>query len=217
MFIFLDESGDLGFDFSKRKTTRKFVITLLVCTTRTARRDIEKAVRRTLKNKLNRGKHRSRIVTELKGSKTTLAVKKYCYSHIRDADWKLYALVLNKERVHDRLKTSTGKKKLYNYLSRIIIEKLEFSPELSNVELIVDKSKNKRDIRDFNQYMINHLEALLPLKTRLNISHLDSMESKGLQAVDLFCWGIRRKYEYADEAWYGVFRERIAFETLYLP
>ena len=31
MIIFLDESGDLGFDFSNPKTSRKFVITLLVC------------------------------------------------------------------------------------------------------------------------------------------------------------------------------------------
>ena len=27
MFIYLDESGDLGFDFQKRKTTQKFIIT----------------------------------------------------------------------------------------------------------------------------------------------------------------------------------------------
>jgi len=31
MIIFLDESGDLGFDFNKPKTSCKFVITLLVC------------------------------------------------------------------------------------------------------------------------------------------------------------------------------------------
>ena len=28
-FIFLDESGDLGFDFSKRKTSSNFIITCL--------------------------------------------------------------------------------------------------------------------------------------------------------------------------------------------
>lgn len=68
MFIFLDESGDLGFDFSKRKTTKKFVITLLVCDTDEAQREFTKAVRRTLKNKLNRKKKNSRHVTELKGT-----------------------------------------------------------------------------------------------------------------------------------------------------
>lgn len=58
MFIYLDESGDLGFDFNKRKTTKKFVITLLVCTSETARKEFTKAVRRALKNKLNRKKEK---------------------------------------------------------------------------------------------------------------------------------------------------------------
>lgn len=29
-YIFMDESGDLGFDFSKQKTSRYFVITFLM-------------------------------------------------------------------------------------------------------------------------------------------------------------------------------------------
>ncbi|GJQ57390.1 MAG: DUF3800 domain-containing protein [Candidatus Scalindua sp. AMX11] len=62
MFIFLDESGDLGFDFNKRKTTKKFVITLLVCNSDETRREFTKAVRRTLKNKLNRGKKNLRHI-----------------------------------------------------------------------------------------------------------------------------------------------------------
>jgi hypothetical protein len=51
MYIYLDESGDLGFDFSKTKTTKKFVITLLVCDTPMAPAIFKKAVHRTLRNK----------------------------------------------------------------------------------------------------------------------------------------------------------------------
>lgn len=40
--------------------------------------------------------------------------------------------------------------------------------------------------------------TLLPLNTALNISHLTSEESAELQAVDLFSWGIFRKYENND-------------------
>ncbi|MGQ3685948.1 MAG: DUF3800 domain-containing protein [Candidatus Loosdrechtia sp.] len=77
MFIFLDESGDLGFDFKKRKTTKKFVITLLVCVSDETRHEFTKSIRRTLKNKLNRKKNNSRHVTELKGTGTTIDIKKY--------------------------------------------------------------------------------------------------------------------------------------------
>jgi len=76
VIIFLDESGDLGFDFRKRKTTKKFVITLLVCNSDAARKEFTKAVMRTLKNKLNQKKKNSRQITELKGINTTLEIKR---------------------------------------------------------------------------------------------------------------------------------------------
>ena len=83
--------------------------------------------------------------------------------------------------------------------------------------MVVDRCKNKEEIRDFNQYLINQLEALLPLNTDLNILHLTSQESAGLQAVDLFSWGIFRKYECNDCGWYTIYRHKIRFETEYLP
>jgi hypothetical protein len=105
---------------------------------------------------------------------------------------------------------------LYNFLARFLIEKLNLSKVQRNVELIVDRCKNKEEVRDFNQYLINQLEALLPLNTDLNILHLTSQESTGLQAVDLFSWGKFRKYENNDIEWYKVYRDRVRFETEYL-
>lgn len=216
MFIYLDESGDLGFDFQKRKTTKKFIITLLVCNSEPARRDIDKAVRRTLKNKLNHKKKNPRHITELKGTGTTIEIKKYFFRNINNIEWSIYSLILSKERVEPHLQTRIGKKKLYNFLSRVLMEKVDLSNVQRNVELIVDRSKNKEEIRDFNQYLVNQLEALLPLNTNLNILHLTSQESTGLQAVDLFCWGIFRKYENNDNEWYNAYRHKVRFETEYL-
>ncbi len=216
MFIYLDESGDLGFDFSKRKTTRKFIITILVCNSDAARKEFGKAVRRTLKNKLNRKKNKPRLITELKGTNTTLKIKQYFFRNIKSDDWAIYALALNKSRVEAPLRTKTGKKKLYNFLSRFLLEKLPLSNTEQNVEMVVDRSKNRKETRDFNQYLFNQVEALLPLNTAFDISHLSSVESTPLQAVDLFCWGIFRKYERDDRAWYDVFQDRIRFETEYL-
>ncbi|MDQ1271450.1 MAG: hypothetical protein QG591_80 [Planctomycetota bacterium] len=216
MFIYLDESGDLGFDFSRKKTTKKFVITLLVCNSDSVRKEFTKAVRRTLKNKLNQKKKNSRQITELKGINTTLEIKRYFFRNIKSNNWSIYALVLNKVRVETHLQTKVGKKKLYNFLARFLMEKLNLSNVQSNVELIVDRCKNKEEVRDFNQYLINQLEALLPLNTDLNIVHLTSHESTGLQAVDLFCWGIFRKYENNDMEWYKVYGDKVGFETEYL-
>ena len=217
MFIYLDESGDLGFDFNKRGTTRKFVVTILVCNSDAVRKEFRKAVRRTLKNKLNRSKNKSRHITEIKGTNTTVEIKKYLLRNIKRDDWAIYALALNKSRVEPQLRTKTGKKKLYNFLSRFLLEKSPLSNAVGNVEMVVDRSKNKEETRDFNQYLFNQVEALLPLNTAFDISHLSSEESAELQAIDMFCWGIFRKYEHDDEEWYDIFKDKVSFETEYLP
>lgn len=216
MFIYLDESGDLGFDYNKIKTTKKFVITILVCYSNTARSEFKKAVRRTLKNKLNRKTKKARYITELKGTNTRVEVKVYFLRNIKNKDWNIYTLALNKIRVEPHLRTKIGKKKLYNFLSRVLLERLPIHRIERNVELVVDRCKNKEEVKDFNQYLINQLEALLPLNAALNISHLASVESAELQAVDLFSWGIFRKYEYSDMEWYNKFMHKITYETEYL-
>ena len=112
MYIFLDESGDLGFDFSKAKTTRKFVITLLVCDSQQTLKNFQKAVRRTLKNKLNRRKPASLRINELKGTGTEISVKQYFYRQTGNTNWGIYTVALNKERVNTDLQTKKGKSKL---------------------------------------------------------------------------------------------------------
>ena len=216
MIIFLDESGDLGFDFENKHPSRKFVVTLLVCDSGSVTGKFRKAVARTLKNKLNRGKKDSRMVQELKGTATSQAVKRYFYRHSPKCGWRIYTVAVNKERVYEKLQNKAGKKKLYNYISRSLLEQVDLAGAGDAVTLVVDRSKNKEEIADFNQYLANQLEALLPLDVPLNIYHERSHENAGLQAVDLFCWGVFRKYEHGDHEWYREYGDWIVFETEYL-
>ncbi len=66
---------------------------------------------------------------------------------------------------------------------------------------------------DFN-YIISNLEVSLALDTNFNIEHECSHNNPGLQAVDLFCWGIYRKYEQRDATWYDLFKHRISSESM---
>jgi len=216
MFIYLDESGDLGFDFSKSKTTKKFVITLLVCDNQNVSKVFKKAIDRTLRNKINRKKKEADRINELKGTNTSIEVKKYFFRQITNNDWGLYSLILNKRRVYSYLQGNIGKSRFYNYLSRKLLERLPLDIIRTNVELVVDKSKNKREIKDFNNYLKSQIEAKLPLKTAFNAEHENSIANKGLQAVDLFCWGIARKYERNDMKWYDIFKHKIIYEDEYL-
>ena len=217
MIIYLDESGDLGFDFTKAKTTKKFVITLLVCNKQTSQKHFKKDVRRTLEHRINRKKKQDCRIQELKGAKTSIEIKKYFFKQLKIDDWSLYTVVLNKKRVEKHLRTKTSKSKLYNFLARFLIEKLPLRTTFTNVKLVVDRSKNRDEIKDFNQYVQHQIEALLPLNTSFTPEHLNSHENAGLQAVDLFCWGIFRKYEIGDCDWYRTYSSKIRYETEYLP
>lgn len=216
MFLFLDESGDLGFDWSKQGASSHFVITILVCRDMTALKLFQTAVQRTLRNKLNSKTKRKRLVQELKGAATTFTVKEYFFRHLPSDGWELHTIIVNKKRVYDYLQTKQGKKRLYNYLARIVLEKLPFESCDTALNLIVDRCKNSAEIKDFNGYITTQLEARLPLQSKLYITHESSQASAGLQAVDMFCWGIARKYCAADRQWYQLFRTKITKETNYL-
>ncbi len=127
MIIYLDESGDLGFDFAHKRPSEKLVVTLLACDSGEVTRGFKVAVRRTLKNKLNSPGQRKRMVSELKGTNTTLQIKRYFYRHAPKLGWRVYTVAVNKRRVYEHLTSRTGKKKLYNYISRFLLEKVDLT------------------------------------------------------------------------------------------
>lgn len=48
MFIFLDESGDLGFNFANKTSSHYFVITLLICHDKGTVDPFHSAIKKTL-------------------------------------------------------------------------------------------------------------------------------------------------------------------------
>ena len=212
-WLFLDESGDLGFDFTGKKPSRYFTICVLEVDSKDSIIRLRKAVEKTLKNKLRKREKDTSYI--LKGSKTEISVKKYFYRIVQDLNFKIYSVTLNKERVFRSLLENKGR--VYNWISRLVLEKIPIESSSTRIRFVLDKSKSKREIEDFNQYIINQLMARVDPNIPLDIRHLTDNVEKILQAVDLFTWGIFRKYEKGDFEWYTVFRSKIEFDTLYLP
>lgn len=215
MFIYLDESGDLGFDWNKAGTSRYFTITLLVCDSVAVMQEFQTAVKRTLRRKINTKKKKKPRVQELKGTNTTLEVKRYFYRQAPKEGWGIYSVTIDKQRV---IRQSIDKQRLYNVLVRFLAERLPLETVTQgHVNLIVDKCKNKAEIEDFDTYLLNHLQSRLPLQTRLYISHESSHNRTGLQAVDLFCWGIFRERVMGESEWFREFSAAIRCNETYNP
>ena len=164
LYLYLDESGDLGFDFITKKPSKFFTITVLVVKGQDQKKLLMNAVRDTLKRKLGR---RAKDYFELKGSKTSLEVKNYFYNRIAGIDFHLYALSLDKKRLYQQL--SKEKERLYNYIARLVMDRISFETAQTKVELIVDKSKAKPEIEEFNSYIIQNLQGRINPKVALFI------------------------------------------------
>lgn len=211
-YLYLDESGDLGFDFVNKKPSRFFTVCILATSQRESFLKIRQAVRKTIRRKLNKPKRNK--IQELKGTNTTLAVKRYFYQQIEDVTFGLYSMTLNKRRVYERL--TYEKDRVYNFIARKVLDQIPFEKASSRVQVVIDKSKSKPEIVEFNNYIFQQLEARLDPKVSMNIDHLISHQDAVLQATDLFTWGVFQKYERKNEEWYQVFKKKALFDELYL-
>lgn len=212
--LYLDESGDLGFDFQAKSPSRFLTIAVLATSQDQMVKRIRTAVRRTLKNKVNRGKKNEQ---ELKGSSTDIAVKRYFYRIIKDCKFGVYAVTLNKIRVFDELlRGSDAADRLYNWVARLVLEKIPFERTNEPVELIVDKSKGKGGMARFDQYLKSQLAGRLDPRIPIHIHHRNSAADPGLSAIDLFCWGIFRRHERQDEVWYQEYAAKVLCDERYL-
>lgn len=78
-----------------------------------------------------------------------------------------------------------------------------------------DRALANQETAKFNDYILNQIKALIDPLVPLDIIHISSQESYGLQATDIFAWGFLRKHEKNDREWHGVFKEKIRSERLY--
>src|SRR3989304_4780627 len=179
LYLYLDESGDLGFDFFAKKPSKYFTVTVMLVQGTENRKKIAKAVKRTLQNKFQKQKR-----TELKGSKQSIKVKRYFYRYIESVPFEIYALTLNKRRVYDSLVQK--KDRVYNFIARKVLDVIPFEDAATRISLVLDRSKGKQEIREFDNYLIRQLSGKIDPLIPLDIDHHISHEDLLLQAVDLF-------------------------------
>lgn len=211
LYLYMDESGDLGFDFVNKKPSAFFTICVLAVRGQEHDRELAGAVKAVIRRKLYPKQKSAGL--ELKGSELPVEVKRYFYGKARRIPFKLYGVTLNKKRANAALLLE--KERLYSYLARLALEKVDFHDAAIRVIMTVDKRLNKQGIAEFNRHIMAQLKAQIDPLVPLEIYHVPSQESPGLQAADLFTWGIFRRYEAGDAAWHEVFREKIASERLY--
>lgn len=206
-YIFLDESGDLGFDFTKKKTSKNFVITFLI----TENKDpIEKIVKKTFRSftKKERKFHHG----TLHAHKETEAIKRKVLNSLKDKDIQIITVYLNKKKVYTRLQET--KHALYNYVANILLDRLYKNKKISingPIHLIASRRETNRFLNEnFKSYLKRQIENNHKLKIVVEIKA--PQDEKCLQIVDLICWSIFRKKEHGDKTYYNLIKDKIKEE-----
>jgi len=78
----------------------------------------------------------------------------------------------------------------------------------------VDKSKGTEEIKRFNRSVKNKIKDK-NISTIIDIKHISSQDSKGLQACDLFSYGIFTNYSKKENDWQEVFKEKIVYDEIW--
>jgi len=206
-YIFLDESGDLGFDFQKKKTSKIFVITFLFVDNK---RPIEKIVKKTHSELKKKYKRKFGALHAVKEKPVT---RQRLLKRLNEKDCAIMTIYLNKRKVYTKLQEE--KSVLYNYVANILLDRIytkKIIPSDKTIELIASKRETNKFL---NENFKNYLNTQVKNRHRvnINISIKSPFEEKTLQAVDFASWAIFRKYEYEDDSYYNLIKNKIVEEN----
>lgn len=212
IYVYLDESWDLGFDFENKTPSDFFTITIVIIKDIQSNRLIKKEIETVIKRKLNIKKSKRKI-DEIKWSRTNLSIKKYLYERVSDYDFDIYSITFNKRNVKDTL--IRNKARLYNYFVKLLIDQVNLEFVNNRLTIVLDKSKNKEQIKECNDYLIRNIESKVSLDIDIDILHEDSTVIKQLQLADVFCYWFFEKYNKNNTDWLDVYNEKVKFDELY--
>ena len=126
-------------------------------------------------------------------------------------------IYLNKKRVYTKLQNE--KQVLYNYVANILLDRVytkKLLPLAKNILLIASRRETNKFL---NQNFKNYLNNQITNRYKANVKVVIEIprEEKSLQAVDFASWAIFRKYEYRDDSYYNLIKNKIVEENPLFP
>ena len=206
-YIFLDESGDLGFNPRKRNS-KYFVVTILFSPDKRA---IDKLVKKTHSELRKKVKRLSGGILHAYREKPI--TRKRLLNRLANLDCKIMVIYLNKERVYSKLHDE--KHVLYNYVVNILLDRIMTKRHLDKSKPIILVAAKRETNKFLNLNFKNYLESQLKTSHKINLTVEIKYpsEEKSLQAVDFACWAIFRKFEIKDDGYYQIVKTIVCEES----
>lgn len=205
--IFMDESGDLGFDFGKKRTSKFFIVTFLFVSNP---RSVEKIVKEVHRGLRSRFRMRSGILHA--SHEEPITCLRFC-RRLVGKDCQVMVIYLNKSRVYSHLQDE--KHVLYNYVVNILLGRIigkRLAKHGEEIELIASRRETNKFLnQNFKEYLERQVTSNHGVNIRVTVK--TPSEEKCLQAADMVSWAMFRKYEYGDESYYDIVKPLVIEEN----
>ena len=202
--VFLDESGDLGFDATRAATSRYFLVTALICPDV---KGVDKAVKKIFAgfSKTEVRNHHGFLHSFAEKPETRHKLLRL----IAGLDVGIEVVVLDKQRVFTDLADEPHV--LYASIVNVLMNRLLAHPGMAadgNIHLVASQRETKGFLnRSFVSYLADHIVAPPGVTVSIEVKHTSA--HKGLQAVDLVSWSVFRDIEHNDPTYADTIRERM--------
>jgi hypothetical protein len=195
VYIYLDESGDVGFDFV-RGSSRYFVIALVLVDDPIP---LHEAIN-TLRTHLGMPRER-----EFKFYSTSDDARLQFFQAVRTYPFKVRCLVVDKKQL--RSSHLRSKEPFYSYLIKMLLK--YDSGTIRGAKLVIDESfKGKRHKNNLGSYLKRELNSQAKVKidkVMYHTSHSDNL----IQLADMVVGAIARRYERGDGQYHQLIRKKI--------
>ncbi|MCX6815873.1 MAG: DUF3800 domain-containing protein [Candidatus Aenigmarchaeota archaeon] len=201
MYIFIDESGDLGFDFQKKgKPSDFFLVAALKI-------DDEKYLNRIIKRHRKRHKKKKEQKREVKFSNTSPENRRRILQDIAKLNVEIFIVYVDKHHAYGYIKDNPLR--MYSYLLKILTEKCFYTSIDEQTKVVFDRSFSKIQQEALELYLITQNETLMKAKNNLIIKHLQSQEDQGLLCVDFVCGAAMEKVTGKNQAYYEIIEKKV--------
>lgn len=203
MYIYVDESGDLGFT---KKSGSFFVVALVKINNP---KQVEIWMRRIKSRKLSK---KERKLNEAKAAIASEKLKEYFYNHFSDLDFRINLIIINKTKIPSRIKREQGL--IYLHMIKEGMTKLVKNNNEPILITIDRRHFQKLTKEAFNTSLKEYLIIHCGSKSQINIHHIDSATNNILQFVDFIVYAVGKKYNTDDLHWYNYLKKFIIEETI---
>lgn len=211
IYVFLDESGDLGF---KRKSSKVFVVAYVITTNPENMRIRVKRLRKRLKST----RRRKRIVlNEFKFNRDSKKIRMILFNLLKELDFEIGYVVIDKNYVKYELRDKPTV--LYNYLTvHFVITNILSGYNPDKIIFTLDKSLPRSSRVTYDYYFTNklHWRSLIQGNkkfSRHEVKHVDSRGEVCIQVADYIAGAAYRKFEFSDPTYYNMIKDKIVFRN----